>query len=372
MLTPASEEEVAALVREKPALHAVGSGTKVHHGQTPDPGEDLSMAKLDRIVSHEPGDLVVTVQAGVRLADLQEELLDHNQWLPIDPPYAQATVGGILATNSSGPRRLAYGTMRDLLIGIRVVGPDGTVTRSGGKVVKNVTGYDLHKLHIGAFGTLGIITEATFKVRPRPQVSAVVLFPCTSMVEAHSLLLSVLASSLRPVALEALYRGPAGLARGKSWALVGVEGTRPVLERHLKELRTLYAAQPQVLEGETAGSLWDALRDLPATARESVRVRIAAKPHDLVHILPAEPTWARVGTGLAWLELAPAADLPDRIAQWHARAAERGGYAVVESAPLPMPGREKLPWGLGGNALMRSIREMRDPARKLNPGRMVV
>jgi len=158
MLTPENEEALLDLLGAGQPVHATGSGTKLHHG----PGlvkemQTVSLRKLGKITSYEPGDLVVTVQAGARLADLQTALSENNQWLPLDPPYGEATIGGILATNSSGPRRLGYGTMRDHLIGLRVAGPEGQVTRSGGRVVKNVTGFDLHKLHIGAFGSLGVI-----------------------------------------------------------------------------------------------------------------------------------------------------------------------------------------------------------------------
>ena len=140
MLTPETEEALIDLMAAGEAVHAIGSGTKQHHG----PGllkdaQAVCLRKLDRITAYEPGDLVVTAQAGVLLADLQEKLAEQNQWLPLDPPYTGATIGGILATNSSGPRRLGYGTARDHLIGLRVVGPNGIVTRSGGRVVKNVT-----------------------------------------------------------------------------------------------------------------------------------------------------------------------------------------------------------------------------------------
>ena len=375
MRTPETEAALADFIRESGPVLAFGRGTKRHHGPAPAPGaSEVSLEKLNRIVAYEPGDLVVSVQAGARLADLQAELAKHGQWLPIDPPYADATIGGILATNSSGPRRLAYGTMRDHVLGARVVGPDGGVTKSGGRVVKNVTGFDLHKLHIGAFGTLGIVTEANFKLRPRPDVSAVIVLPCRSFEEAHARLLEVHASPLRPVALEALDAGATARLRklvphlpsGESIGLVGVEGTRSVLERHLRDLRT-----PEALEGARAEALWSGLRDLPE--RSLVRVRLASKPHDLPKLLATcAGRIARVGSGVAWMELQPASDLPERIAGWNAAAAALGGYAVVESAPLDLPGRERLPWGVPANTLMRAIRESRDPRMTLNPGRMVI
>ncbi len=370
MREPATEQELAAILREGKPVHAVGSGTKLHLGPSTD-AEPLSVRKLEGVTSYEPGDLVACVRAGTRLADLQAELAKHHQWLPIDPPYADATIGGILATNASGPRRLGYGTMRDHLIGLRVMGPDGAVTRSGGRVVKNVTGYDLHKLHVGAFGTLGVLLEANFKVRPRPELSAAVVFACASFREAHQLLLKVHDSPLRPVALEALDGRLRHLIDGKALAIVGVEGTRPVLDRHYRELEAL-GGKRAVLEGERADPLWAAIRNLPKGLVDFVRVRIGAKPHDLPKLIPDGPAWAQAGTGIARIDLTPAADTSKRVRELHEAAAGLGGYAIVESAPLLMPDRAKLPWGFPGHALMRAIKQSRDPRGILNHGRMVV
>ncbi len=168
-LLPRTEEELASHVRaaasERRAVHSVGSGTKLHVGPSaPADAVVIGTRGLARIVAYEPGDMVVTVQAGVRLADLQRTLAERRQWLPIDPPHADATIGGVLATASAGPRRLGFGPPRDHVLGMRVVDAAGVVTKSGGQVVKNVTGFDLHKLHVGAMGTLGVITEVSMKV----------------------------------------------------------------------------------------------------------------------------------------------------------------------------------------------------------------
>ncbi len=372
MLTPESESELAGLLAEGKALHVQGSGTKRHHGPGPAGSpEPVSMRKLSKITAYEPGDLVVTAQAGVRLADLQAELSKQRQWLPLDPPYADTTIGGLIATNSAGPRRLGYGTVRDHLLGARFMGPDGSVTRSGGRVVKNVTGYDLHKLHVGAFGSLGVVLEASFKLRPKPEISAAFVIPCASLPEAHALLLKVFESKLRPVALEALDGRLKHIVDGDAFALVGVEGSRPVIDRHYRELKTL-APKLGILEGAVADPLWNALKKLPEALRDFVRIRIGAKPHDLPKLLPSAPLWISAGTGVARADLEPSADLPRRIRQWHENAQAMGGYAVVESAPVGMPERDRLPWGGSGDALMRGLRDLRDPKRLLNPGRVQV
>lgn len=417
LFPPRTEEALADLVRafaaQGRAIRAVGNGTKAHVGpacgrgllpqtagksgpEGPSHPVTVSLRGLDRITQYEPGDLVVTVQTGVKLEDLQAELGKRGQWLAIDPPYADATIGGILATNSSGPRRLAYGTARDMLLGLRVVEADGTVTKSGGRVVKNVTGFDLPKLHIGAFGTLGIITEASFKVRPRPPVSAVIVIPFASFEAAHAALLRVHASSLRPAALEALDQGPAAVLRervgafggaplpeGTVLAIVGVEGTRAVVQRHARDLPRIVMGMPASapvhvhapLREDATAAVWAALRDLPERLKSFVRVRVGAKPHDLPGVMGGiedrvAGKWARVGSGLAWLDCEPSSDLPDRISALHAKAAAVGGYAVVESAPLDLPGRDRLPWGTGGHPLMRAIKQAWDPAGGMGPGRI--
>jgi len=373
VLSPSTEQELSELLKSGQLVHVYGSGTKRHYGPAAvGDGALVCLRKLSKITEYEPGDLVVTVQAGTKLTELQAELAKRGQWLPLDPPYAEATIGGILATNSSGPRRYGYGTIRDHLLGTRTVGADGVVTRSGGRVVKNVTGFDLHKLHIGAFGSLGIVTEASFKLRPKPEISAAFVFPCATVDEAHELLLKVYASKLRPVALEALDGRIKHIIDGAALAIVGVEGTRPVIDRHYRELREM-APRLGVLEGERADPLWNALRKLPDALKDYVRLRIGAKPHELKRLLPQAPLWISVGTGIARADLEPAADLHFSVRRMADKAAALGGYVVAESAPLTMQNRDKLVWAPPGDQpLMKGIRQMRDPKRRLNPGRVTV
>lgn len=312
-------------------VHAVGTGTKQHWGPASS-APTRSTLGLDRIVEYEPGDLVVTVQAGVRLQDLQRRLGEHGQWLPLDPETG-GTVGGILATNASGPRRLAYGTARDLLLGLRVTGPDGVVTRSGGRVVKNVTGIDLHKLHIGAFGSLGIITEASFKVRPLPEATATFAYDHATVREGLAFLLKVMTSDLRPAALD---------LRVDGWiqAIVMFEGTREVVERHRRSL-----------PAPTTERAWREPAD-------RVCYRVGARPHDLPGLLPeGVPMQVRAGSGVAYVYGDPPAG---------------GAYVVAHSAPLDLPGRERLPWGGKPSPLMQAIKQSRDPQALLNPGRIAL
>jgi glycolate oxidase FAD binding subunit len=389
--TPETEAALVDLVKAAGegghALATEGAGTKRHYGPAAPTQVNVrrvSLARLSRVTAHEPADMILTVQAGARLSDVQRVLAAHEQWLPIDPPFAaHATIGGVLATNSSGPRRLGYGTIKDQLLGVRVVGAAGQVTKSGGRVVKNVSGFDLHRPQAGAFGTLGVLVEAHFKVRARPQTSAVWAFARPSLGSAHRLLLDVAATSLTPVALEALDAPEASLLRARvpglpgedALALVGVEGARETFERHARDLGARAAAV--VFRDADAAPLWAALAELPAAHAGDVRVRVGARPHQLPGLVAAlEPGAARgvsvrAGLGLAFVSVAPDAAVAPSVARWGRLAEASGGYAVVESAPLDVPARAELPFGASrpsgpGEALRRAW----DPRGTLNPGRL--
>jgi glycolate oxidase FAD binding subunit len=397
--TPGGETELAALIRaaaqEGGAVVTEGGGTKRAFGPGAAPeARRVSLRGLADIV-HEPADMILTVGAGAPLGDVQARLAAHDQWLPLDPPFvdAGATMGGILATGSAGPRRLGYGTSRDLLLGVRVVGARGQITRSGGHVVKNVSGYDLHRPQIGAFGTLGVITRAHFKVCARPETSALWALPCATLAIAHGLLLELAATPLSPVALEALDAAEArrlraavgGLpgAETDALALVGVEGSRATFERHARDLgayRGRGSDAPALVERPAVAALWAALANLPATHAREVRVRLGARPHDLPPLLAAlelarastRGVGVRAAVGLAHVALDAATEARAATAlveRWHRLASARGGYAVVESAPLELAGRAALPFGaLAGPAA--ALRRAWDPRGTLNPGRM--
>jgi glycolate oxidase FAD binding subunit len=398
---PATETELVALIarvhEEGGALLTEGAGTKRHFGPAaPATAQGLSLRGLARITAHDVADMILSVEAGARLRDVQSALAVHGQWLPIDPPFvdAGATVGGVLATGSSGPRRLGYGTVKDHLLGLRVAGARGGVTKSGGRVVKNVSGYDLHRPQVGAFGSLGVVVEAHFKVAARPETSALWALPCATLDDAHGLLLEVGASALRPVALEALDGGAADLVRrlapslpgasGQAVAVVGIEGSRADYERHARDLASFAArgrGAPALVEPPGSEALWAALADLPATTAAEVRVRVGARPHDLPALLAAldlgreavRAASVRAGVGLASVALAAgdAASLAAVVERWHRLASARDGYAVVESAPPALPGRERLPFG-AAPAVHSALARAWDPNGLLNAGRMAL
>src|SRR5215467_6169505 len=208
ILEPASESQLAAVLHlangSKLAVIPRGGGTKLGWGNPSSRGDIiLSTAGLNKIIEHAWADLTVTVEAGCTIQTLQETLAPHGQRLALDPLWPErATVGGSLATNDSGALRLRFGALRDLVIGVTIALPDGTLASSGGKVVKNVAGYDLPKLVIGAVGTLGVITRAVFRLHPIPRNSRTVSIPAQSEEEAQRLVLAIQDSRLAHAALQ--------------------------------------------------------------------------------------------------------------------------------------------------------------------------
>lgn len=201
----------------------------------------FDLRRLNRVIEYAPQDMTVTVEAGITLESLQKQLAAHGQWLPIDAPQPErATMGAILATNTSGSRRFGYGTVRDWLIGMRVMLADGTVIKSGGKVVKNVAGYDLAKLFIGSRGTLGIIVEATFKLRPRPEREAFVQRAFAQLEEATRLTESVVESNLNPIVIDLhSLSSQEGTSSSRFSVVLGLAGASEDVEYELRQAAEL-------------------------------------------------------------------------------------------------------------------------------------
>jgi glycolate oxidase FAD binding subunit len=204
---PASTTEAAALLRAAAGLGltvvARGTGSRLDWATAPGTCDlIIDTGRLDKILEHTAGDLVVSVQAGVRLGDLASVLAAAGQRLALDPPGSTGTIGGVIATGAAGPLRYRYGSPRDLLIGITVVRADGTIAKAGGKVVKNVAGYDIGKLFAGSYGTLGLITEATFRLHPLPESTAWVTLDCPDPASAAAAVRAIADSPVTPSAIE--------------------------------------------------------------------------------------------------------------------------------------------------------------------------
>lgn len=390
---PSSPEELAeALGQASAAKLAVGprgGGTRLALGNPPERLDlVLETTALDQVVEYEPADLTITVQAGMRFQTLQELLRAQGQFLALDPPVESAsTIGGIIATNASGPLRFGYGTARDLVIGTRVANADGKLTRAGGRVVKNVAGYDLNKLYVGSLGTVGVIVELGFKLSPLPPSEATVALHFAELEAAGKLAEVLVRSQLQPLAIELL--GPAasaevGLSPSGSTVVVRVGGYENAVQRQLRELEAL-AAQHGGRRVDAAEELWDQLAAFAGSSGRPVLLKAAVPlaqtvaamqqlDSELGHLQPL--TWAHAGSGIVQcaLEVAEGLDLAGTIARLRSALRTLGDNAslVVERCPAELK-QDLDVWGDPGDGLplMRAIKAKLDPHSTLNPGRYV-
>lgn len=370
----------------------------------------LSLSHLRRIVEYRPADLTVTAEAGAPLRDLQEVLAAQNQTLPLDPPHSsRATLGGILATDQSGPRQMRYGPPHDLLLGLKVALADGTAVRFGGKTVKNVTGYDMCRLFAGSLGTLGIILEATFRLYPLPEVEQTLAACFDHVSQALSCLAGILRDGLDLSALEIL--NPPGLKRLASpsglplpWdgylLLAKAEGRKEAVEEHLSHAAKLArengASSLDLLEGDE--ELWKSVRDFApgsldnscsplsyvicragvAPAKTGEMIRSTMEMADLLG--KSWPVLSHAACGRVLVLLPDEGKTPEEAASRQIEDVERlsslaarlGGGVVVLAAPVPVKKKINL-WGGPPSALkvMKELKARLDPKGILAPGRFV-
>jgi glycolate oxidase FAD binding subunit len=397
---PETIERVSEVLRtaseQSKAVAPVGRGAFLHIGGSPRRYDwALSLQRLNRIVDYQPADMTVTAEAGLTLARLQEILGEHGQWLPVDPPLPeQATIGGIIAANLSGPARLSQGTIRDFLLGLKVVQADGTVIKGGGRVVKNVAGYDLPKLYCGSFGTLGVIVEATFKVRPRPEVQTLLSLAFPSPEKAMELGLRLLGSELQPFFLELTNFDPLENQQSEaqmSHLFVGFAGLAEEIAYQRARLRELLGDGGLVVkewEGEDERSLIRELRDFPVAREATLRCKTSVLPTQIATfcnavqeeaLLRALPVrlLAHAGNGIIYIHFShgvnAAAEKVLSLMDWLRILAKKlEGYVVVETIDSALKSRVDV-WGHVGGAfpLMKKLKETLDPQGILNPGRFV-
>jgi glycolate oxidase FAD binding subunit len=349
-----------------------GSGTKSYIGDVGATDVLLSTERLAGVIDHVPADLTVTLGAGARMADVAAALARAGQFLPLDPPHAdEATVGGVIAANSNGFWRARYGGVRDLLIGTRTALADGTVARAGGLVVKNVAGYDLDKLLVGSFGTLGVIVEATLKTLPLPETSDGLVARFDRSAGAFATADAVVRGASRVEAC--VIERP----RDGAWHLaVQARGGGPTVDRALRDARREVAAH----RGD-ARDLADDLarmRELPARAIDGVLVRVAlplaasaAFAESAVGLESFAALVVDAASGIARVHLLNEDDAAIRDAQALLLAARMvGGVGRIERRAEHL--RPRLPtWATrpNGDFLMRRIKDAFDPAGILEPGR---
>jgi glycolate oxidase FAD binding subunit len=387
--TPTSEPEACAAVAEAAAgrtpLALVGGGTKVEVGRPAQSEATLSSAALSGVTLYEPAEMVVSARAGTPLAEVVRTLADKNQELPFEPMDHRAllgsagepTIGAVAAANISGPRRIMAGAARDALIGVRFVNGRGEIIKSGGRVMKNVTGLDLVKLMAGSWGTLGFLTEVTFKVLPKAErVATLVLDGLDDgrAIEALSLALG------SPFEVSGAAHLPATLGDAGGRTLVRIEGFSTSVDYRLGELRRLLKrfGGGEVMDGEAAVALWREVRDVRALVEPRDRAvwRVSTAPTkgpDIVARIARglEARWFYDwGGGLIWIAVDAAGDAG--AAAIRAAVAQAGGHATLVRAPAEVRAAvavfEPLP-----EPLMRvtaGIKAALDPAGIFNPGRM--
>jgi len=399
---PASEEEVSALLKyaneRGKSVSVEGNGSKRGFGGLRESYDiALSLSKHAGIVEHQAGDMIVTVKAGTPFGELQDFLRRHRQQVPLDPALPHlSTIGGVIAANDSGPKRLGYGSARDAVLGLRVVYPDGTVIRTGGKVVKNVAGYDMNKLFIGSMGTLGVITEITLKLRPVPKAESVVLVSFGGNPEdAREFIVRILDSVLEPVALELLSPSMAERLTGNKALTLAVcfedvEGAVADQENRTVRLAPR-SAGTKVLRGEEIPRFWERLSGIVPGGRAAAvqdpvtaALKIGVKNMDVLPLLlECERLAERLQTGIAAhggaghglcravLKGSPQ-NVEAAIREIRDFAEKRKGYAAATHLPFFLRQRVGV-WGEvpGYLFLMEGIKNKIDPRRVLNDRRFI-
>jgi glycolate oxidase FAD binding subunit len=383
VVEPGNEQELAKVLKLANAAGLAviprGGGTKLEWGNRPARADViLSTARLDRVIEHAWADLTVSVEAGCTLGKLQETLAKHGQRLALDALWPErATVGGVLSTNDSGALRLRFGSLRDLVIGVTLALADGTVASSGGRVVKNVAGYDLPKLVTGALGTLGIITRAFFRLHPLPRETRTVSCVTTDFREAQRLALAIQNSKLAHSALQIC----CGAEMQPRIDLL-FEGTDAGLMAQVEQVKSLIGS---VTTTDAGGDVWNARQKIYSAGkqRESAFAvaKFAALPAEIGETLEmiarlsaGELRWSAVAqaTGIGWVRPEGAVLAIDSALRELRAVLERGvGSLVIAHRPAGMA--ELDAWGNAGDALplMSAVKQQFDPQGTLNPGRFV-
>jgi glycolate oxidase FAD binding subunit len=392
LIFPASAEQVSAALRvccEAEATVAPwGGGTAMGIGNPPRQIDVVvGLERLNRLVEHDQANLTATIQSGHRLANLQEILKRQNQFLPFDPPApARATVGGVVVTNLNGPRRSYYGSVRDLVIGMKVVLASGAEIKAGGKVVKNVAGYDMCKLFVGSLGTLGIITEATLRMAPIPETAATVVASGT-LGEAQQFMNELSRSKLLPSVVFLLSPEASNAADRKQnqWRVaVWCEGFEKSVARHLHEAQHTAAGiglGTEILQANDHNGFWDEVRDFSLQANRLI-YRVTVPRASATAVIQAVHNFSTAGfrpaivsdllMGTLWISLAA----NDEAVKWFTKLCtetrEYRGHAILLAAPAELKQGVDV-WGPAppGLSLMRDIKRQFDPKSLLNPGRFL-
>jgi glycolate oxidase FAD binding subunit len=398
--SPSDQQALAAAVADAyqggTPLYSIGGGTSLEFGTPPTrPGIGVSLGALDRVIDYPARDMTITVEAGITIDALTSRLAGERQWLPIDAPHRDsATLGGLVATAWSGPRRYGYGTPRDYVIGVSAVDGRGTPFKGGGRVVKNVAGYDFCKLLTGSLGTLAIISQVTLKIRPLPECSQFLACDLHDLATAERLLTALVNSQTTPAAIELLagpqWRDHASLGLMTAGTVVrlavGLEGTAAevgwMVDQLSAEWRELGVTTARLIEGDAATALWrdlthfSAAPDAPLVVKASVSPDHTTQFVELVHTLdPQASVQAHAGNGIVIARFSSfeAGDVSRvLVGRLRPAACRGGGSLVVLSSTLGGLTRQAI-WGSAGDAAawMGAVKCQFDPKNLLNPGRFV-
>lgn len=368
LLEWASREKLCVLVR--------GSGTKLGWGPAPHVIDVLlSTARLDAVIAHRHGDLTASIQAGATLGRVNRALAQHRQWIPLDPPFAdRATIGGLIATNDSGPRRHRYGAPRDLIIGVEFARADGRLAKGGGIVVKNVAGYDLPRLMTGSFGCLGVIVSATFKLYPLTAASRTLVVELPAPINLGELAGRILSSNLTPTALEFATHPLRLLLRFES-----IESSVEQQSETADRMITASGYAARAVSGSEEDALWGehsnfATGDNGALLKVNVLPTELAATLSLIDRLAGPRSYAaagRAGLGVFLVRIYEDSQLQNRVIEGLRDALPPGrGSAVIVRASPDLKAHLDV-WGPIGDglSLMRAVKQQFDPAGVLSPGR---
>jgi len=398
VVSPGSIDEVSQVVgyanAQRLAIIPRGNGTKMRIGGIPKRADIvLCTGRLNRITDRDCENLTLSVESGVTLNEVQRDLEGRGYFLPLDPPFTdKATLGGIVAANSSGPRRLLYGTARDLITGIKAVFPNGDIVVSGGKTAKNVSGYDMVKLLIGSLGTLGIICEITFNLLPLPEKKSTLLIPFPSLDDAYGFVYDLIGSQLLPASLNLLnaaaankIKHPMPSHKGKYLAAIGLEGIAEAVDRQVSDMGE---------RGRKHEDFWNAIRDFAQEIATDSPNLVSLKSNVLIskskELLRSYENIAdkagvecafvnQCGNGIIYSHLLVEEDLDSKvdplvelIGQFTSQASQYEGNLMVESSPPSIKERVNV-WGISRSdyGIMQRIKEQVDPGGILNPGRFI-
>jgi glycolate oxidase FAD binding subunit len=401
---PTSEKEVVGLLKfahdHGKTVSVQGNGSKRGFGGLKESYDVLlSLSKYTGVIEHSPGDMVVTVKAGTPFHELQAYLAKHQQQVSLDPAMPHlSTVGGVIASNDSGPKRMGYGSARDIVLGLKVVYPDGTIIRTGGKVVKNVAGYDMNKLFIGSMGTIGVITEITLKLRPLPKCESLVFvsFQDNRLDELRSFVVKQFDSTLEPTAFELISPSLAEQLTGrKQWTLAisfeDVESSVIYQENKVKQA-VPKEADVSILRNEETGEFWNRLSSISPSGQKEpsdvaeirVGLKIGVKNIDVLHVLEecvdiqdrhnlVVYGHGGFGHGLCHVVLqGTGGEVETAIQALRSIVQKLNGYAIVKHIPLFLRKIIHV-WGDKPDSffLFEGIKASIDPRRVLNETRFI-